>query len=202
MSSLRQRHAERTRDAIVAAAFELFASKGYAETTIDEIAERADVAPRTFFRYFPAKEALIFHNSNDQVDAAVARLRARPTDEPPYESVVAVLRAVAAEFTHADNRDMMLAKFAAENDRLFEHHRAVVMCRFEEGMTEVLKERAGPQADALAIEAAVAAVLATFGTAVRSWLRGGAKDDFEPILERCVSAAQGAFQAAPASAQH
>src|SRR5258707_8479830 len=85
MPSLRQRHAERTRDAIVAAAYELFATKGYAETTIDEIAERADIAPRTFFRYFPAKEALLFHQSTDQVDEAVERLRARPPDEPPYE---------------------------------------------------------------------------------------------------------------------
>jgi AcrR family transcriptional regulator len=197
VSSLRQRHAERTRDAIVAAAFELFAAKGYAETTIDEIAERADVAPRTFFRYFPAKEAVLFHGADDQVGEAVAQLRARPADETPYESLLAVLRSLAAEIAHGDKRELILAKFAAENDRLFEHHRAVVMCRFEESVTEVLTERAGEQADGLAIEAAVAAVLATFGTAVRSWLRSGANDDFEAILERCVTAAQGAFQSEP-----
>jgi hypothetical protein len=112
-----------------------------------------------------------------------------------------VLRSVSAELTtHGDKRELMLAKFAAENDRLFEHHRAVVMCRFEESITDVLKERAGEQADSLAIEAAVAAVLATFGTAVRAWLRSGANDDFEPILERCIAAAQGAFQSSAASA--
>ncbi|MCU1460221.1 MAG: transcriptional regulator, TetR family [Acidimicrobiales bacterium] len=200
MSSLRQRHTERTRDAIVAAAFELFASKGYAETTIDEIAERADIAPRTFFRYFPAKEAVLFHNSDGQVDEAVAKLRDRPTDETPYESLLAVLRSMAAEVAHGDTREIMLAKFAAENDRLFEHHRAVVMCNFEESITEVFKERAGDEFDGLAIDAAVAAVLATFGTAMRSWIRAGATDDFEPILERCVTAAQGAFQSVPAAA--
>jgi hypothetical protein len=96
----------------------------------------------------------------------------------------------------------MLAKFAAENDRLFEHHRAVVMCRFEESIADVLKERAGERADDLAIDAAVAAVLAAFGTAMRSWLRAGANDDFEPILERCVTAAQHAFQGSPAPAPH
>ncbi len=201
MPSLRQRHTDRTRDAIVAAAFELFASKGYAETTIDEIAERADVAARTFFRYFPAKEAALFHGPEEQVADAVAKLRARPATETPYESLLAVLRSVSAELTtHGDKRELMLAKFAAENDRLFEHHRAVVMCRFEESITEVLEERAGEQADTLAIEAAVAAVLATFGTAVRTWLRSGANDDFEPILERCIAAAQAVFQSAPATA--
>jgi AcrR family transcriptional regulator len=198
--SLRQRHTERTRDAIVAAAFELFADKGYAETTIDEIAERADIAPRTFFRYFPAKESVLFHNTDGDIDEAVAQLRARPADETPYESLLAVLRSKAAEMTHGNNRELLLAKFAAENDRLFEHHRAVVMCQFEESIADVLKERAGEQADSLAIEAAVSAVLATFGTAVRSWIRSGANDDFEPVLERCVTAAQGAFQPAPTPA--
>jgi AcrR family transcriptional regulator len=202
MPSLRERHTERTRDAIVAAAFELFAAKGFAETTIDEIAERADIAPRTFFRYFPAKEAVLFHNSEHQVDEAVAMLRARPADETPYESLLAVLRSIAAEVAHGDKREIMLAKFAAENDRLFEHHRAVVMCRFEESITDVLKERAGEQADDLATDAAVAAVLATFGTAMRAWIRSGAKDDLELILERCVTAAQGAFQGAPSPAAH
>jgi AcrR family transcriptional regulator len=202
MPSLRERHTERTRDAIVAAAFELFAAKGFAETTIDEIAERADIAPRTFFRYFPAKEAVLFHNSDHQVDEAVAMLRARPADETPYESLLAVLRSIAAEVAHGDKREIMLAKFAAENDRLFEHHRAVVMCRFEESITDVLKERAGEQADDLATGAAVAAVLATFGTAMRAWIRSGAKDDLELILERCVTAAQGAFQGAQTPAPH
>jgi AcrR family transcriptional regulator len=195
MPSLRERHAERTRDAIVAAAYELFADKGYAETTIDEIAERADVAPRTFFRYFAAKEAVLFHNSERQVDEAVEQLRGRPAGETPYESLLAVLRSMAAEITQPDKRQLLLAKFAAENGRLFEHHRAVVMCRFEESIADVLKERAGDDADDLAIEAAVAAVLAAFGTAIRSWLKSGAKEDFEPLLERCVNAAQGAFQA-------
>jgi AcrR family transcriptional regulator len=197
MPSLRERHAERTRDAIVAAAYELFAAKGYAETTIDEIAEAADVAPRTFFRYFPAKEAVLFHGSDGQLEEVVAQLRARPADESPYESLLAVIRSMSAELTHGDMRERMLAKVAAENSRLFEHHRAVVMCQFEEAVAEVLKERAGPQADGLAIDAAVAAVLAAFGTAMRSWLRSGANDNFEPILERCVAAAQGAFQDTP-----
>jgi AcrR family transcriptional regulator len=202
MSTLRERHAERTREAIVAAAFELFAANGYAETTIDQIAQRADIAPRTFFRYFPAKEAVLFDGADDQVADAVAKLRARPADEPPYESLIAVLRSSAAELTQGDKRERLLAKVAAESDRLFEHHRAVVMCRFEESITEVLKERAGDQADGLALEAAVAAVLAAFGTAMRSWLRAGANDDFGPVLERCVSAAQRAFQAAPTPASH
>src|ERR1700694_685353 len=103
---------------------------------------------------------------------------------------------------HADKPEILLAQLVPENDRRFEHYRGVVMCRFEEAAAEVLKERAGEHADSLAIDAAVAAVLATFGTAVRSWLRSGANDDFELILARCIPAAQRAFQGAPTPAPY
>lgn len=54
-STLRERNKAKRRDAIIDAAFRLFATKGYHETTIPEIAEAAEVAPRTVSLHFPAK---------------------------------------------------------------------------------------------------------------------------------------------------
>ena len=56
---LRERKKRRTREAVRLAAFELSQKQGYPNTTIEQIAELADVSPRTFFRYFPNKAALL-----------------------------------------------------------------------------------------------------------------------------------------------
>ncbi|MGB2919008.1 MAG: TetR family transcriptional regulator [Mycobacterium sp.] len=56
---LRERKKRRTRETVRLAAYELFEKNGYPDTTIEQIAELADVSPRTFFRYFPNKAALL-----------------------------------------------------------------------------------------------------------------------------------------------
>jgi AcrR family transcriptional regulator len=59
--SLRSLRRERTRDEIAQAALELIRRKGYGDTLVEDIAARALISPRTFYRYFPAKEDAFFH---------------------------------------------------------------------------------------------------------------------------------------------
>ncbi|MGV9883388.1 TetR/AcrR family transcriptional regulator [Streptomyces sp. NPDC003006] len=80
---LRERKKQRTRDALLRAALELFTTKGFEETTVDEIAEAVDVSQRTFFRYFANKEEAAFA-VQEMVDARfVEALRERPAHEAP-----------------------------------------------------------------------------------------------------------------------
>ena len=68
----RERKKEETRQRIVAAAVELFQRNGYEATTVDEIAERADVAKGTFFNYYPRKEAILDDVHEQQLEAVEA----------------------------------------------------------------------------------------------------------------------------------
>jgi AcrR family transcriptional regulator len=81
-----------TRARISEAALELFVTQGFAETTIDQIAEAARVGRRTIFRHFATKEAILFDQLVVRREVTLARLRERPPDEPPLVSLHAVLR--------------------------------------------------------------------------------------------------------------
>src|SRR4051812_35635494 len=86
---LRERKRERTRKAIADAALDLFARHGFHDTTIPQIAEAADVSPRTVSGYFPAKEDLAFPYADAQMAEFESRLEARG----PGETAADVLRA-------------------------------------------------------------------------------------------------------------
>src|ERR1700746_1998141 len=83
-----KRRKRRTRQAIQKAAFELFAERGYRETTINDIADRAEVAPRTVTVHFPAKEELLLEAEPFTLDSLSERLSARR----PHESALEALR--------------------------------------------------------------------------------------------------------------
>ena len=88
----RERKKLETRQALEQAALRLFAEQGYEQTTVEEIAEAADVAVRTFFRYFSSKQDILF---GDVVKDRVTRLRseldARPRQESPITSITTVM---------------------------------------------------------------------------------------------------------------
>jgi TetR/AcrR family transcriptional regulator, regulator of mycofactocin system len=195
MPGLRERHMDRTRAAIVEAALTLFQEQGFTETTVDAIAERADVGRRTFFRYFPAKESVLFHDIDAQIQATLDALAARPDDEPPFQALISVLRESAGRFSADLDKRRLLAKVAHECDNLLVHHRAVIMRRLEDLLTAEMARRSGVAEDDLATGAAVAAILAAYGSAVRRWILAGASEPLQPLVETALAAAQEALSA-------
>ncbi|MFI9647801.1 TetR family transcriptional regulator [Streptomyces sp. NPDC052040] len=84
---LRERKKQRTRDSLLRAALELFTTQGYEATTVDEIAEAADVSQRTFFRYFAGKEDAVFFVQSLAESHFMEAVVARPPHEAPLEAL-------------------------------------------------------------------------------------------------------------------
>lgn len=91
--TLRDRKKERTRQALVDAATELFATRGYDATTVADLAAAADIGTRTFFSYFASKEDLLFPESDARVRFAIKAIDSRGPDDSPAEVLLRGLRA-------------------------------------------------------------------------------------------------------------
>lgn len=83
-----------TREALLEASRTLFETQGFAATTVQQIAETADVSERTFFRYFESKDDLLITGLVELFGAIGAALARRPLDEAPLEAMLASLHAV------------------------------------------------------------------------------------------------------------
>ncbi|MFC8824464.1 TetR family transcriptional regulator [Streptomyces sp. NPDC057137] len=86
-AGLRELKKRRTRDALLRAALDLFTTRGYEETTVDEIADAVEVSQRTFFRYFASKEEAAFTVQHMVESRFLAELRQRPSHETPFEAM-------------------------------------------------------------------------------------------------------------------
>ncbi len=89
---LRERKKARTRASIREHAMRLFREQGYAETTVERIAEAAEVSPSTFFRYFPTKEDVVITDDYDAL--LIAAFRAQPPEVPVVEALRRAIREV------------------------------------------------------------------------------------------------------------
>ena len=91
--SLRERKKLATRRSLRRVALDLVAERGFAHVTVEDIAEAADVSPRTFFNYFPSKEAAMFGTDLDSTE----ELRRRLVEEVPGETALTALRIVLTD---------------------------------------------------------------------------------------------------------
>jgi AcrR family transcriptional regulator len=107
---LRERKRIRTRDTVRREAFRLFLGNGYAQTTVDQIAEAADISPRTFFRYFRTKEQVLV--SDEFIEPIISAFRAAPDHLSP---AAAYRHAVAHVFATMPPEDY---EFAIARQRL------------------------------------------------------------------------------------
>jgi AcrR family transcriptional regulator len=178
---LRERKKAKTRAAIREHAMRLFMAQGYADTTVDQIADAAEVSPSTFFRYFPTKEDVVLGDDYDAL--MVESFRAQPAGLTPIQAIRAAMRA-----TFSDMSDEALAH---ERDRMrlvkaVPELRAAAMDDYTRSMrmlAELLAERLGRDPDEFGVQVFAGAVVGVALAAMQSDL-GQSADDFTSVLDR------------------
>jgi len=166
---LRERKKLRTRRAIQDHALRLFGERGYDETTVEQIAEAAEISPSTFFRYFPTKEDVVVTDEYDPIMAEV--IRAQPPEMSPIGAFRATMRDLLPQMFATDmdtvmTRMRLTATVPALRARTFESLR--------EGthliLKEVMAERTGRPRDDLDIDAFAWAVVGVLMSAMYAWM--------------------------------
>jgi AcrR family transcriptional regulator len=129
---LRERKREQTRQALFDAALDLFSERGYDATTIAAIAERADVAPRTFFAHHPSKEHVLFCEDDHILERLAAHLGARASDQGTIAAMREWLLALLGEYEFSDGlpREAQRRQVIRDTPALLTHE-LEVRARFE-----------------------------------------------------------------------
>jgi AcrR family transcriptional regulator len=167
---LRERKKIKTRQAIRREAFRLFDANGYATTTIEQIADAAEVSPSTFFRYFPSKESLLLADDLDPL--VLEAFKAQPPELSPsqairraYKDVLAHLSEEQLEFENTRQR-LMFAIPELKSALYDEYYRTVSV------MAEAIGHRIGRPAGDFEVRvfvgAMVGAMMAAYDSAPRT----------------------------------
>ncbi|NEB33408.1 TetR family transcriptional regulator [Streptomyces sp. SID14446] len=184
---------------LAAAAMELFATKGYEATTVDEIAARAGVARRTFFRHFRSKEEAIFPDHDDTLIRAEAVLNAAPAHEHPLDTVCRGIKEVMRMYAAQPEISVSRYKLTREVPTLREAEIASV-ARYERLFTRYLLGHFDEHAhdddandDPLLAEVAASAVVTAHNHVLRRWLRAGGQGDVETQLDHAFAIVRKTF---------
>jgi AcrR family transcriptional regulator len=192
--SLRERHRKRTLAELEQVALQLFAERGFDAVTVDDIAAEANVARRTFFRYFASKDEVLFADHRNQLDALREALAARPVDEPPLTALRRAILSMADSYEEDRERLLHRAKILAATPSLrsrgLDRQRAG-----EQAVTDLVAEWLGvdPTRD-LRPAIVAAATLAALRVALNAWLADGGTAHLPTLAAEALDLLDGGLQ--------
>jgi AcrR family transcriptional regulator len=192
-TGLREMKKERTRADIVSIATRMFASRGFDDVTVDEIAAEAEVSHRTFYRYFATKEELVLGPLQQGLDDVVSVFAQRPRSESVIASVRGVIMHLADHYEQDLDNDRQRAALVRATPSL-QQRQNERQAAFESVIVPLIAERldVDPVDDirpALIAGCAVAAIR----VATSQWLLSGASRPLMPIVEQALSMLAKAF---------
>ncbi|KKD07886.1 TetR family transcriptional regulator [Streptomyces sp. WM6386] len=190
------------RDALIAAAFQLFTERGYEQTTVDDIVSLAGVGRRSFFRYFPSKEDVVFPDHEGCLADVTAFLAAGDDADEPVQRVCDAVRLVLRMYTENPAFSVQRYRLTKQVPGLRAYELSVVW-RYERAFADYLRGRlAGRRDGALQADVVAAAVAAAHNNALRSWLRSDGEADVSTEMDHALGYVGSAFGTPPSDAEH
>jgi AcrR family transcriptional regulator len=188
----RERKKAQTRQALIDAAWDLFQERGYTATTIEDITERVDVSSRTFFRYFPSKEAVVFAegDGSDKSELLAKALAERPAGEPVLESLRQALHVMVDDLSLDPERAMLVGQLCQENPSLEEYRHGAGSQDAEEALLAFLRSRLD---DPMAPAVIASALRGAMSAAWDYWLESGQEVDMAKLLDQAIDALEKGF---------
>ncbi|MFK0150853.1 TetR family transcriptional regulator [Streptomyces sp. NPDC090493] len=181
------------RDALVGAAFRLFLERGYEQTTVDDIVALAGVGRRSFFRYFPSKEDVVFPDHEGCLADMTAFLAAGDPQCEPVGRVCDAARLVLRMYAENPTFSVQRYRLTKQVPGLRAYELSVVW-RYERALAEYLRGRyAGRPDGTLRADVVAAAVVAAHNNALRSWLRSDGRVDADETVGHALGYVQAAF---------
>jgi AcrR family transcriptional regulator len=170
------------RDRLVGAALDLYGERGFEKTTAAEIAKRAGLTERTFFRYFRDKPEVLFWGASMLQERIVALVAEAPASAAPIDAVASALEATADIFGQIREHSVKRQAVIEANAELRERE-LIKMATLAAAIAETLRRRGvGEPAATLTAEVGIAA----FKTAFQRWINEPAQQDFAELIRETI----------------
>jgi AcrR family transcriptional regulator len=168
------------------AAMELFQERGYVQTTVEEIAARAGLTERTFFRYFADKREVLFSGSKELEKSIIDQIESAPREASPLDVVAAALEAAGAELQERRDLHYVRARYALVTKHSEIQERELIkLAALSVAVTKALHARGVAEpAASLAAEAGIA----VFKIGFERWVSERKPQDFAAHIRMALQA--------------
>jgi AcrR family transcriptional regulator len=172
------------------AAMQLFQERGYAHTTVGDIAERAGLTERTFFRYFTDKREVLFSGSQELEASIVERVVSAPKDATPLALTIAAFEAAGARLQALRDLSAVRARYAIVSEHAEVRERELIkLASLATAVTKALRARGVSEPTASVV---AESGITLFKVGFESWVSAKKPGDFAAHIRRAADALEAA----------
>ncbi|GAA0907707.1 TetR family transcriptional regulator [Virgisporangium ochraceum] len=183
---LRERKKQKTRWAIQEHALRLFAEQGYDATTVEQIAEAAEVSPSTFFRYFGTKEDVVSDDRYDEL--IVAGIEAAPAGLGPLATMRHALQASLGDLKPGENEQILTRMRLVLSVPALRARTMTNLLDSTNAFAPPLAQRLGRDPDDFDVRAFVTGCMTAAAVGVFAWYDADGRADLGELIDRAVAA--------------